>query len=235
MKPAAFRCSSTPRPKMAAAIMKTPIPASTSFGCRQVSEETQFHHVLPGGAYRNGRPETVTAVTQSDPAVWQARRWMAVVSDETPVEDILVTVRELWQDGPPHELFKRLRNECPVHWTESITEYPEEAGYWSVTTARRPADGEPRLRDLLVGARRGDDRRRHGRAARAAARRCSSRWTRPSTTGTSTLFQRGFTPKRIAEHEDRIRDDRRRACSTGSRAARPATSSPTSPSRRSRG
>ena len=25
--------------------------------------------------------------------------------------------------------------ECPVHWTARITEYPEEAGFWSVTTA----------------------------------------------------------------------------------------------------
>ena len=48
---------------------------------------------------------------------------------------MLVTERELWPDGPPHELFKRLRSECPVHWTERITEYPDEAGYWSVTTA----------------------------------------------------------------------------------------------------
>ena len=46
------------------------------------------------------------------------------------------------------------------------------------------------------------------------------------------LFQAGFTPKRIAEHEDEIRAIAR-ACSTASRAARPATWSPTSPSRSS--
>src|SRR5919197_944110 len=51
------------------------------------------------------------------------------------LENLLVTERELWEDGPPHELFKRLRNECPVHWTARITEYPAEHGYWSVTTA----------------------------------------------------------------------------------------------------
>ena len=53
----------------------------------------------------------------------------------TTNRDLLVTERELWPDGPPHELFKQLRAECPVHWTARITEYPEEAGYWSVTTA----------------------------------------------------------------------------------------------------
>ncbi len=40
-----------------------------------------------------------------------------------------------WEEGPPHELFKRLRNECPIHWTDKITEWPDEAGYWSVTKA----------------------------------------------------------------------------------------------------
>jgi hypothetical protein len=52
-----------------------------------------------------------------------------------PVDEVLVSEREIWLDGPPHELFARLRNECPVHWTSKIGEYPEEAGYWSVTRA----------------------------------------------------------------------------------------------------
>ena len=29
------------------------------------------------------------------------------------LEHVLVTERELWQDGPPHELFKRLRRRVP--------------------------------------------------------------------------------------------------------------------------
>ncbi len=72
---------------------------------------------------------------------------------------------------------------CPVHWTSRITEYPEEAGYWSVTTADDVHDGQPRLGDLLVGARRrhGADRRGHARSSSCG--RCSSAWTRRSTTG----------------------------------------------------
>src|ERR687886_2949801 len=58
-----------------------------------------------------------------------------MATEQTDVEQLLVTEREHWLDGPPHELFKRLRSECPVHWTERISEYPNEAGYWSVTTA----------------------------------------------------------------------------------------------------
>ncbi len=55
-------------------------------------------------------------------------------ADAVPLDEILVTERELWLDGPPHETFERLRGECPVHWTSHFTEYPGEPGFWSVTT-----------------------------------------------------------------------------------------------------
>src|SRR6202048_1099634 len=51
------------------------------------------------------------------------------------LESVLLTERELWHEGPPSELFSQLRRECPVHWTESFEEFPEEPGFWSVTTA----------------------------------------------------------------------------------------------------
>ena len=62
----------------------------------------------------------------------------AVERDEQaqePLDEVLVAERERWLDGPPQELFKRMRSECPVHWTPEITEYPEEDGFWSVTLA----------------------------------------------------------------------------------------------------
>ena len=58
---------------------------------------------------------------------------MASVSSD--LDNLLVSEREHWLDGPPYELFARLRRECPVHWTGQISEYPDEAGYWSLTTA----------------------------------------------------------------------------------------------------
>ena len=33
------------------------------------------------------------------------------------IEDVLLIERDVWIDGPPHDLFRRMRNECPVHWT----------------------------------------------------------------------------------------------------------------------
>jgi cholest-4-en-3-one 26-monooxygenase len=118
---------------------------------------------------------------------------------------VLVTERELWLDGPPHEMFKRMREECPVHWTSRISEYPEEDGFWSVT---RPDDVHAVSRDwqtyssetggvtaltnaifpleLIQAMFIGMDPPKHDRL--------------------KGLFQRGFTPKRIADHAEEIRE-----------------------------
>jgi cytochrome P450 len=125
-------------------------------------------------------------------------------ADPVPLEETLVTEREQWLDGPPHELFKQMRGQCPVHWTPKITEYPDEEGYWSVTTADdvhavsrdwetySSATGFTALTNAILplplaqGMFIGMDPPRHDRL--------------------KALFQRGFTPKRIAEHEPAIRE-----------------------------
>jgi cytochrome P450 len=119
------------------------------------------------------------------------------------LDGILVGDRERWTDGPPHELFKRMRAECPVHWSAEITDYPEEDGFWSLSTADdihevshdwqtySSATGVTALTnavmpvDLVRAMFIGMDPPQHDRL--------------------KMLFQRGFTPKRIAEHEDTIR------------------------------
>ncbi len=55
--------------------------------------------------------------------------------DQTPLEEVRVADRACFREGPPLELFRRLRSECPLHWSTGISEYPEEDGFWSVTTA----------------------------------------------------------------------------------------------------
>src|SRR5207245_2635484 len=62
-------------------------------------------------------------------------REVLMASVDSDLENVLVGERVLWQDGPPHGLFKRLRHECPVHFTERFSEFPGEQGYWSVTRA----------------------------------------------------------------------------------------------------
>ncbi|MBV9006956.1 MAG: cytochrome P450 [Solirubrobacterales bacterium] len=126
-----------------------------------------------------------------------------MTSTSRNLEDVLVGERELWVEGPPHELFAQLRARCPVHWTARVSEYPNEAGFWSVT---RPEDIHTVSRDwrtyssevggvtavtegfpleLLRAMFIGMDPPKHDRL--------------------KMLFQAGFTPKRIAAHEPAIR------------------------------
>ena len=126
--------------------------------------------------------------------------------DQTPLENLGVADRANFQQGPPLELFRRLRSECPVHWSSAIAEFPDEPGFWSVTTAEdvfevsrdwqtysseiggfvatKTADAGLPL-EMQQAMFIGMDPPKHDRL--------------------KALFQRGFTPKRIAEHEDAIR------------------------------
>jgi cholest-4-en-3-one 26-monooxygenase len=124
-------------------------------------------------------------------------------STKSELENVLVSEREIWLEGPPHELFSQLRSECPVHWTSTISEYPKEAGYWSVTRAddiqtvsrdwktySSELGGVTAVTDvfpieLMRAMFIGMDPPKHDRI--------------------KMLFQAGFTPKRIAAHEPAIR------------------------------
>jgi cytochrome P450 len=124
--------------------------------------------------------------------------------EQTPLDQLLVADRANFQDGQPLELFRRLRSECPVHWSARISEFPEEDGFWSVTAAddvfevsrdwqtfSSEVGGFTALKNAILPLELqqamfiGMDPPKHDRI--------------------KALFQRGFTPKRIAEHEDAIR------------------------------
>src|SRR3954451_157325 len=124
--------------------------------------------------------------------------------EATPLEKVLVTERPLWQDGPPHELFKQMRSECPVHWTERITEYPEEDGFWSVTTAE---DVHTVSRDWQTysSERGGVTALTNAIMPLELIQAMFIGMDPPKHDRLKGLFQRGFTPKRIADHADEIR------------------------------
>ena len=119
------------------------------------------------------------------------------------LKSVELTGRELWQDGPPYELFKEMRSGCPIHWTESFEELPEEAGFWSVTTAE---DIHTVSRDWQTYSSEAG-----GVVVAAAgfpielARAMFIGMDPPKHDRLKALFQAGFTPKRIAAHEDAIR------------------------------
>jgi cytochrome P450 len=119
------------------------------------------------------------------------------------LETMRLLEREHWPDGPPHEIFKRMRSECPVHFTDKVSEYPEEQGFWSVTTAE----------DVLAVSRdwRTYSSERNGITALSIVfpielvRAMFIGMDPPKHDRVKALFQAGFTPKRIAAHEDEIR------------------------------
>jgi cytochrome P450 len=121
--------------------------------------------------------------------------------EKTSLDEVRVGDLANFRDGPPTELFRRMRAECPVHWTDGITEYPDEDGFWSVTTADdvravsrdwetfSSAGGFTAMKNLSLELQQsmflGMDPPKHDRI--------------------KALIQKGFTPKRIAEHEHAIR------------------------------
>src|SRR4249920_2560226 len=119
------------------------------------------------------------------------------------IEDELVLEREHWIHGPPHELFKRMRSECPVHWTSHVTEFPESAGMWSVTTAD---DVHEVSRDWQTySSELGGVTAISEAFPIELSRAMFIGMDPPKHDRVKALFQRGFTPKRIADHEDAIR------------------------------
>jgi cytochrome P450 len=123
--------------------------------------------------------------------------------ETTSLEELRVADDELWTDGPPHETFRRLRAECPVHWSSGLTQWPEDAGFWSVTkaedvyTVSRDWETYSSASNILLtdttvpvelvqGMFIGMDPPKHDRI--------------------KMLFQRAFTPKAIAQHEATIEE-----------------------------
>jgi cytochrome P450 len=147
------------------------------------------------------------------------------------VEDEMVLEREHWAGGPPHALFKRMREGCPVHWTPRVTEFPAAAGFWSVTTAD---DVHAVSRDWetysseLGGVVVIDEV-----FPIELARAMFIGMDPPKHDRLKALFQAGFTPKRIAAHEEAIREivvgvldrlDGRETCDLVTDVAQPAVS-----------
>ncbi|MBA2765184.1 MAG: cytochrome P450 [Thermoleophilaceae bacterium] len=124
------------------------------------------------------------------------------MSTATDLKSVRVADPEHWREGAPLDLFRELSSKCPVHWSDGMSSFPGETGFWSVTNQELVHEvsrdwetysselggmvGMPWVPlDVQNGMFIGMDPPKHGRL--------------------KSLFQRGFTPKRIAEHEPDIR------------------------------
>ncbi len=122
---------------------------------------------------------------------------------ERDIESLELTEEQFWTDGPPYEVFKQMRSQCPVHFTERFELFPEEEGFWSITTAD---DVHTVSRDWRTFS----SERGGVLAARAGfplelAQAMFIGMDPPKHDRLKALFQAGFTPRRIAAHEDSIR------------------------------
>ena len=119
------------------------------------------------------------------------------------LSEVDVIAREVWEDGPPHELFRQLRSECPVHWSHKIEDFPEEDGFWSVTRADdiHTVSRDWRTYSSEVG---GITAATHVLPLELS-RAMFIGMDPPKHDRLKMLFQAGFTPKRIAAHEPAIR------------------------------
>ena len=153
------------------------------------------------------------------------------MTENGDLRDALLIEREHWVDGPPHELFKRMRGECPVHWTARVTEFPAAKGFCSETRAA-PVPAVSRdwqTYSSEVGGVVAIDEVFPIELARAMFIGMDP----PKHDRIKALFQAGFTPKRIADHEGEIREivirvldrlDGRETCDLVTDVAQPAVS-----------
>jgi len=127
-----------------------------------------------------------------------------VSTTQRDLDQVDVIEREHWLDGPPHELFKRMRAECPVHWSSGISEFPEEEGFWSVTRAE---DIHTVSRDFRTySSELGGVTASTHVFPLELSRAMFIGMDPPKHDRLKMLFQAGFTPKRIAAHEPAIRE-----------------------------
>jgi len=119
-----------------------------------------------------------------------------------PVDEIDIGDMSLWEAGFPHAVFERLRAEDPVHWSPMAT-WEGEPGFWSITRAEdiheisREWEAFSSQRGGIVVSDTGTPLELQTQMFIAM--------DPPRHDRIKALFQRGFTPKRIAQHGEEIR------------------------------
>jgi cholest-4-en-3-one 26-monooxygenase len=119
-----------------------------------------------------------------------------------PVDQIDLGDMDLWRDGFPHAIFERLRKEDPVHWSPMDT-WDDEPGFWSITNAQDIHEISRRWEEFS-SQRGGIVVSDHGTPLELQKQMFIA-MDPPRHDRIKALFQRGFTPKRIAAHEAEIR------------------------------
>src|SRR5689334_2445666 len=110
---------------------------------------------------------------------------------------------QLWDDGPPYELFAAMQREAPVHFSAQAVA-PDEGGFWSITTF---ADMHTVTRDFetFSSEKRGIFLVDDIGVPLDIQRLQMISMDPPRHDRLKKIVGKAFTPNRIAEHEDHIR------------------------------
>ena len=128
---------------------------------------------------------------------------MNVNIENADLGQVQVADEQLWLDGPPHALFRRLRSECPVHWSAAIEQSPDDAGFWSVTKAE---DVHTVSRDWQTYSSAQNILLADHLVPVDLIQRMFIGMDPPKHDRLKALFQKAFTPKAIAVHEPAVRE-----------------------------
>jgi cytochrome P450 len=116
---------------------------------------------------------------------------------------------DLWQDGPPHELFAQMRAMDGLHWS-ALDAFPEESGFWSVVrfadiaaVGRDHATYSSKRSIVVVDKRSWDDETPD---PMDLVESMLITQDPPRHDRLKALVQRAFTPKRSLEHTERMRE-----------------------------
>jgi cytochrome P450 len=130
------------------------------------------------------------------------------VSTDTDLADIDLAQVDLadhshWDAGPPYELFARMQREAPVHYSPQRNA-PDEGGFWSITRAE---DVRAVTRDFKTysSERRGIMHVDDIGVPLDIQRLQMISMDPPRHDRLKAIVSKAFTPERVAEHEDAVR------------------------------
>lgn len=124
--------------------------------------------------------------------------------DAIDLSELDLGERRHWEPEPPYELFARLREEAPVHWSP-LTNYPNEGGFWSIVRSEDMAT-VTRDFDTFSSERRGIFLIDDIGAPLDVQRQQMISMDPPRHDRLKKIVGKAFTPKRTAEHEVAIRE-----------------------------
>ncbi len=116
---------------------------------------------------------------------------------------------DLWRDGPPHEIFERLRDEPGLHWSP-LADFEQERGFWSVVrfddiaAVGRDHETFSSARSIILVDKLSWDPEVPDPMDLAQHMMISQ--DPPRHDRMKALVQRAFTPKRAQDHVDRMRE-----------------------------